>query len=259
MKEGLIEPFSADMIYEISGQPMVKIFINYYEKVLPEQLSRYNKNGKPAWWGVKSDEFFSLIKNKIEDFNQLSTDKTSWIFDLVKEQTDKRNNLKWMNFAVQKIAKNSSNATFFGGGHDENQNNLLHNLLALKEYSKEKLNPGLIEFIFNHVEADWENLLNEKNTNNEFPLEKFIYITNKQTVQPNKKIAAELKILLDNLNQYFPFEQKINDITLLDYLKNNYTEELYAQAYKNYERKIFAQDIEKSLPAKETIKSSLKI
>lgn len=258
-KEGILDPYSADITFEMLSQNVTKIFITYYEKLTSAQLGKHTKNGKPAWWGCTDDSFFNSIKRKIENFNQLSLDKKSWIFEVVERDNEKNHNsnFKQISFAYDKIKGKS--IKFSANGHDPESNNILHHLLKIKEYKKPKVDEKFVEFVFQSSEANWAELINQKNNAGKYPLEDFLYIEKNDKIILNTQSDFVLKFLIEQLGADFPFEQKINNQILLEYLKENCDEEIYQKSYEYYQSKLFAEKIDLKLENKKENSKAKKI
>ena len=249
-KEGIVDPYSADITFKMLSENVTKIFITYYEKLTSSQLEKYTKNGKPAWWGCTGDSFFDAIKRKVENFNQLSVDKKSWIFEVVSRYNDKNydSNIKQLSYVHDKLKIKS--LKFSAEGHDSEGNNILHHLLKLQEYKKTRLNYDFIKLVFQSSEANWTELINEKNNDGKYPLEDFLYIEKSDKKIVNSQSTFILAILIDKLGADFPFEQKINNTNVLEYLKENCDEEIYQRGYEYYQSKAFAEKMDLKLEDK---------
>lgn len=238
-KEGLIDPFSSDMVYAIaSSKDLKKVFINYYEKITSEQLARPNKEGVPAWFGVKSQEFFTIIKHKVEDYNQLSIKGDAWINYLLepKKAVKDRDSviLKWLEKAKESVVRKGGNK-LSGSISTDRDGNFLHDLFFLAKHQKEDIKKELVNFIFNNVDADFVKLLNEKKSNGEYPLSNFFFYSDKSENQSNNwNNISTLDYLIESLGKDFPFEQEINGSLVIDLLSQKYGDEKYKVQYLNY-------------------------
>ena len=258
-REGLLDTFSADMIYAMSNsQDMKKIFITYYDKVTSEQLARTTKSGEPAWFGVNSQEFFTLIKNKIENYNQLSSKGDAWVNSLfhhrIKSKDSASTTISWLDKAKENIIKNGG-TKISGAVSPENNKNFLHSLLYLSEYGKTDSDTELVKYVFENVEADFVKLINQKDNNGKYPLHNFFFYDdgkrNEKTQWNNKNT---LVFLAKTLGKDFPFEQEINGQKVIELLEK-YDSNLFREAYLGYR----AEKLSQMLPEKNDKTRGIKI
>lgn len=257
-REGLLDTFSSDMIYAMANsKEMKKIFINYYEKVTPEELARPTKDGSPAWFGVNSQDFFTLIKNKIEDYNQLSLKGDAWINSFFHHRNKTRDSdsvtLSWLQKAKESIVKKGGENLSGAVGKDS-QGNFLHGLFYLSEHGKAYGNTDLVKFVFQNVDANFVELMNQKDHRGQYPLHNFFFYDDGT---PNKVVSNNLHTLtyLANiLGKDFPFEQEINGKQVLDLL-GQYSNDVFQEAYLAHR----ADKLSKMLPEKNDKTRGIKI
>ena len=257
-REGLLDTFSSDMIYAMANnKEMKKIFINYYEKVTPEQLSRPTKDGSPAWFGVNSQEFFTLIKNKIEDYNQLSLKGDAWINSFFHHRNKTRDSdsvtLSWLQKAKESIVKKGGE-NLSGAVGTQSQGNFLHGLFYLSEHGKNYGNTDLVKFVFQNVDANFVELMNQKDHRGQYPLHNFFFYDDGV---PNKVVSNNLHTLTylaNTLGKDFPFEQEINTKPIIELLEK-YDSNVFREAYLAHR----ADKLSKMLPEKNDKTRGIKI
>lgn len=258
-REGLLDTFSSDMIYAMANSSnMKKVFTTYYEKVTPEQLSRHTKDGSPAWFGVNSQEFFTLIKTKIQDYNQLSLQGDAWVNSLLYHRTQSRDSdsvtLSWLEKAKESIVRKGGEK-LSGAVSPERKRNFLHELLYLNEHGKSYGNTDLVKFVFENVDADFVELINKKDPAGHYPLHNFFFYDDDL---PNKKMVPNnlhtLTYLAQTLGKKFPFEQEINGKPVIELLER-YDSSVFQEAYLSYR----SDKLSKMLPEKETKNPGIKL
>ena len=257
-REGLLDTFSSDMIYAMANnEDMKKIFINYYEKVTPEQLSRPTKDGSPAWFGVNSQDFFNLIKNKIEDYNQLSLKGDAWINSFFHHRNKTRDSdsvtLSWLQKAKESIVKKGGE-NLSGAVGTQRQGNFLHGLFHLSEHGKTYSNTGLVKFVFQNVDANFVELMNKKDHRGQYPLHNFFFYDDGI---PNKIVSNNLHTLTylaKTLGKNFPFDQEINGKPVIELLEK-YDSNVFREEYLAYR----AEKLSQMLPKKNDKTHGIKI
>jgi hypothetical protein len=258
-REGLLDTFSSDMIYAMANsKEMKKVFTNYYEKITPEQLARPTKDGSPAWFGVNSQEFFTLIKNKIEDYNQLSLKGDAWVNSLFNHRNKTRDSdsvtLSWLQKAKESIVRKGGEK-LSGAVSSEREGNFLHGLFYLSEHGKTYGNTELVKFVFENVDANFVELINKKDHRGQYPLHNFFFYDdgtpNKSQVSNNLFI---LQYIAKTLGQDFPFEQEINGKRVIELLEK-YDSNVFREAYLGFR----ADKLSQMLPEKNDKTRGIKI
>lgn len=257
-KEGLLDPFSSDMIHAMANnREMKKIFTNYYEKVTPEQLARLTKDGSPAWFGVNSQEFFTIIKNKIEDYNQLSLKGNAWVNYLFHHRNKTRDSdsvtLNWLEKARESIVKKGGEK-LSGAVSPNCERNFLHGLFYLSEHGKTYGNTDLVKFVFKNVDANFVELINKKDNKEQYPLHNFFFYDNGTPTKIVSNNLHTLTYLANTLGKDFPFEQEINGKPVIELLEK-YDSSVFKEAFLSYR----ADKLSKLLPEKEIKTPAIKL
>lgn len=207
-KNNMFDPFAPDPIFHILKSAHTKDFYTFLEKAPKENFSRLTINGEPAWWSVSHNYGVDLIKKKSINYQQLSTQKYSYLYYLVKNNPKKDyNTLQYDNFLNQIFEKTKTPLSIMG--KDNDGNNIFHHLYTHNEYNRNEIDYTYTKHIMNSQE-DFSSLLMEKNKNNITALENVIdfLIKGNKLGSDNKSLDLTQKIIMRNIES-FDFSQTI--------------------------------------------------
>lgn len=265
-KEGLINPYSPDMLYAgAAATSTTKMFTDYFGKANAEQWSYLTKDGLPAWWGIADQGLFSVAKYNITNYNQLSSKGQSWLNHLTKNIVtkygghDSQSVIKKLKVAKDCLKRNQ-HEQIIGICTPGNFNNFLHNIFKFDSHRKESVDEKLVNFVFENVNTDFKALLEQKNSEGIYPLEYFFMLSDSGKKFLNYSSTEEALIsVINHMQEDFPFEQMIKGKSVLSLLEENLKPENYKLAHANYLTKKIKDKIDHDLPEKMDKSPSIKI
>lgn len=243
-KKGIFNPFQPDSLSVfLRKHNLPKIFSTWLEKTTQEELTQYTSEGIPVWWNCIEQNSF-LIK-KIDNYNQLALDNTSWLMHLIQHCNNYNNDpIKFIHLACKKLQKQFDNFLEPGQCNQEG-NNIFHILFNNHPFS---MNGDLLSKIFEVTDINFNTYFTMLNNEHISPIEMLIHSGNPNLV--NNFLFLIVNTLQNNLDYDFKLSDNTSLIDNLQKLFSSNEENLknLNTYYNNYY-------LHKTLPIKKSVTS----